>query len=161
MRQDLSTRSWLISKPYCIAMLGAIGEYLLERRAFSTLKEQGLSQAGWLLVILGEILRKTAMMTARHNFTHIMQQERRDSHTLIRHGIYRHIRHPGYLGFLVWCVGTQLLLVNPICCVVFALVVWRFLKQRIEIEEQHLFDFFGMEYAAYVSATPTRIPFIP
>lgn len=35
----------------------------------------------------------------------------------------RHIRHPGYLGFLVWCVGTQLLLVNPVCCVVFALVV--------------------------------------
>ena len=28
-------------------------------------------------------------MTARHNFTHVMQQERRDSHTLIRHGIYR------------------------------------------------------------------------
>ena len=37
--------------------------------------------------------------------------------------VCRHIRHPGYLGFLVWCVGTQLLLVNPICCVVFALVV--------------------------------------
>ena len=35
----------------------------------------------------------------------------------------RHIRHPGYLGFLVWCVGTQLLLVNPVCCMVFALVV--------------------------------------
>ena len=39
--------------------------------------------------------------------------------------------------------------------------VWRFLKQRIEIEEQHLFDFFGMEYAAFASETPTRIPFIP
>ena len=39
--------------------------------------------------------------------------------------------------------------------------VWRFLKQRIEIEEHHLLDFLGMEYAAYASETPTRIPFIP
>ena len=37
----------------------------------------------------------------------------------------RHIRHPGYLGFLLWCVGTQLLLVNPVSCITFAVVVRR------------------------------------
>ena len=36
---------------------------------------------------------------------------------------FRYMRHPGYLGFFLWCVGTQLLLVNPVCCVVFTLVV--------------------------------------
>lgn len=35
----------------------------------------------------------------------------------------RYIRHPGYLGFLLWCVGTQLLLVNPASCIIFAVVV--------------------------------------
>ena len=35
----------------------------------------------------------------------------------------RYIRHPGYLGFLMWCIGTQLLLVNPVSCITFAVVV--------------------------------------
>ncbi len=35
----------------------------------------------------------------------------------------RYIRHPGYLGWLVWAVGTQILLANPICTIAFAVVV--------------------------------------
>lgn len=36
---------------------------------------------------------------------------------------FRYIRHPGYLGWLVWSVGTQVLLINPICTVLFGIVV--------------------------------------
>lgn len=42
---------------------------------------------------------------------------------LVHAVVSRYMRHPGYLGFFLWCVGTQLLLVNPVCCVVFTLVV--------------------------------------
>lgn len=35
----------------------------------------------------------------------------------------RHIRHPGYLGWFIWAVGTQFLLVNPVSIAVFAYVV--------------------------------------
>lgn len=35
----------------------------------------------------------------------------------------RYVRHPGYLGWYVWCIGTQLLLVNPLSCIAFAYVV--------------------------------------
>lgn len=35
----------------------------------------------------------------------------------------RYVRHPGYLGWYVWCIGTQLLLVNPLSCISFAYVV--------------------------------------
>ncbi|CAL5223541.1 g6073 [Coccomyxa viridis] len=161
MRQDLSARSWLISRPYCIAMICAIGEYTIEVRALPGMKLQEISYAGLVLILAGEAIRKTAMVTARHNFTHIIQRERRDTHTLITNGIYRHIRHPGYLGFLLWCVGTQLLLVNPVSCITFAVVVWRFFRERIEVEEQHLHDFFAADYAAYARTTPTGIPLIP
>ena len=44
---------------------------------------------------------------------------------------------------------------------VLAAQVWRFFKERIEIEEQHLYNFFGTDYNAYAMKTPTRIPFIP
>jgi protein-S-isoprenylcysteine O-methyltransferase Ste14 len=33
------------------------------------------------------------------------------------------MRHPGYAGWLLWAVATQLLLGNPVCAVVFAVVV--------------------------------------
>lgn len=35
----------------------------------------------------------------------------------------RYVRHPGYLGWYLWCVGGQLLLVNPLCTAGFACVV--------------------------------------
>ena len=35
----------------------------------------------------------------------------------------RWIRHPAYCGWLIWSVGTQVLLVNPICAVIFFLAV--------------------------------------
>ena len=35
----------------------------------------------------------------------------------------RYIRHPGYLGFMVWSVGCQILLVNPFCLVAFTVLV--------------------------------------
>ena len=35
----------------------------------------------------------------------------------------RYCRHPGYLGWFVWAVGTQLLLVNPLCLTGFSYVV--------------------------------------
>ena len=39
--------------------------------------------------------------------------------------------------------------------------VWRFFKERIEVEEQHLYDFFGADYDTYARKTPAAIPFIP
>lgn len=51
--------------------------------------------------------------------------ERHDRHVLVRHGVYAWVRHPGYLGFLLWAAGTQLLLANPACLVLFVAAVSR------------------------------------
>lgn len=42
---------------------------------------------------------------------------------LVTRGVYRLCRHPGYLGWYAWAVGTQLLLCNPICTPAFAYAV--------------------------------------
>jgi len=39
------------------------------------------------------------------------------------HCTYRYVRHPGYLGWLIWAVGTQVLLTNPVCTLLFAYLV--------------------------------------
>lgn len=71
------------------------------------------------------------------------------------------VRHPGYAGWLVWAVGTQLLLANPLCTLGFAAVAWRFFKERIEAEEFYLARFFGTDWMAYRASTHSGIPGVP
>jgi protein-S-isoprenylcysteine O-methyltransferase len=46
-----------------------------------------------LLTITGEIIRKTAMITAQASFTHLIKHQKRDVHVLITHGIYHYFRY--------------------------------------------------------------------
>ena len=41
------------------------------------------------------------------------------------HAMRRWVRHPGYMGWAIWAVGTQLLLANPACTLAFAAAVSR------------------------------------
>ncbi len=50
---------------------------------------QTTSRLGMAMIILGEMIRKAGMLTARRNFTHDVQIYRRDGHVLITSGIYR------------------------------------------------------------------------
>lgn len=161
MRHQLSYKSLLISWPYTAAMAAGVTEYLLEERFIPQLKQHhAVSYMGLALVILGEGIRKMAMVTAASNFTHEIQHVRRAQHTLVTTGIYRFVRHPGYLGWFIWSVATQLLLINPVCTVVFAAVSWRFFHRRIAYEDWTLQRFFGSQHDEYVASTPSGIPFI-
>ncbi|GIL73682.1 hypothetical protein Vretimale_5431 [Volvox reticuliferus] len=165
-RDELSMNSWLISKPYVTAMAFAVLEYVFESWATPALKvgSGGMGYVSWLgliLIVLGEGIRKLGIFTAKSNFTHNMRTTRQPTHVLVMRGIYRYIRHPGYLGWYIWCLGTQVLLGNPLCFFGFAAVAWRFFSTRIKIEEYYLRQFFGSAYLAYAARTPTWIPMIP
>ncbi|GLC57133.1 hypothetical protein PLESTB_001187000 [Pleodorina starrii] len=128
MRDELSITSWLITKPYATAMAFAVLEYLVESWALPGLKvgNGGMGYVSWVglaLVLLGEGIRKLGMFTAQSNFTHNIRTTQDPTHVLVTRGIYRYIRHPGYLGWYIWCLGTQVLLANPACCIAFAIVV--------------------------------------
>jgi uncharacterized membrane protein len=57
---------------------------------------------------------------------------------------YRYVRHPGYLGWFIWAVGTQVLLANPVCTLLFAQLVrdvtwWTRITRRQQCQmHQHL-----------------------
>lgn len=159
-KKDLSWKSLLISRPYCLAMTAACIEYAIERLFVPGLKLPVVSKLGIAAVTVGEGIRKTAMVTAKGNFTHLIQFKKKEGHELVTHGIYRWVRHPGYLGWFIWAVGTQLLLVNPICTLAFILTIWRFFKVRVAVEEEYLSLFFGRSYNEYQSRIPSGIPFI-
>ena len=123
---------WLFSWPYAVAMAAACTEYALEWRLAPLVKARvapfntwrgsaarahaamqgapALEPVQWLglvLVVFGEALRKASILTARRNFTHVVQLTRRPGHVLVTHGVYAFVRHPGYLGWFIWAVSTQ------------------------------------------------------
>lgn len=160
-KRNVTLQSLLISKHYVLAMLFSLLEYLVEYSFCPGLKEYWwLSNLGLALVVIGEIIHKMAILTAGKAFTHRIKIHHEEHHKLITHGIYRFVRHPGYSGFLVWSVGTQIMLVNPVSTVAFALVVWHFFADRIPYEENYLRRFFGNEYGQYVQRVPSGIPFV-
>lgn len=66
-----------------------------------------VSATGLLMVVFGECLRKAAMFTAGSNFNHVVQSEKSDTHTLVTSGVYAWCRHPSYVGWFYWSIGTQ------------------------------------------------------
>lgn len=70
------------------------------------------------------------------------------------------LRHPSYFGFYYWALGSQLMMMNPVCFVGFAAALHHFFSERIQYEEQLLVRFFGQDYKAYQARTQTGIPLV-
>jgi protein-S-isoprenylcysteine O-methyltransferase len=71
------------------------------------------------------------------------------------------LRHPSYVGFFYWAVGTQLLLCNPFSTILYTIAAWTFFRHRIVFEERTLRALFsGGEYECYASKTYIGIPLL-
>lgn len=86
---------------------------------------------GFVFILVGQLVRRAAMRQAKTNFNHVVQWAKRPDHVLVKHGVYSFSRHPSYFGFFWWGVGTQLVLGNRICLVLYVVVLWNFFKRRI------------------------------
>ncbi|OWM90677.1 hypothetical protein CDL15_Pgr020982 [Punica granatum] len=160
-RSNVTLSSLLISKNYLIAMVFSLLEYLVEVTFFPGLKELWwVSNFGLVMILVGEIIRKLAVITAGRAFTHLIRIYHTDEHRLITHGIYAIVRHPGYSGFFIWSVGTQVMLCNPLSTLGFTVVVWNFFARRIPYEEFFLRQFFGQEHEEYERRVPSGVPFV-
>ncbi len=82
----------------------------------------------------------------------------REGHRLVTHGIYRRVRHPMYLGLLLYSLGQALalpnLLAGPSCLVSFGLLF----ALRLRAEERMMLQTFGDEYRDYMARTRRLIP---
>ncbi|XP_075678976.1 uncharacterized protein LOC113791187 isoform X1 [Dermatophagoides pteronyssinus] len=148
---------------YHLAIAISLTEFCIESWYFPNQKfifHPYLTYTGLIICIVGDSLRKLAMYTAGHNFNHIIQIDHYSDHQLITTGIYSIFRHPSYVGWFYWSIGTQILLQNPISLVGYAIVSWRFFKQRIQFEEITLINFFGPKYLIYKKEVPTGLPWI-
>lgn len=160
---SLNLDSFLINNgiEYSVAVIASLLEYGIEYYFFPWMKSYKIVPLiGVLGIVAGEVLRKTAMLTAATNFTHHVQFYKRHNHNLVTTGVYGLVRHPSYVGWFYWSVSTQLLLCNPLCFATYTVAAWKFFKDRINAEEEFLIQFFGKDYIKYQERVGTGLPFI-
>ncbi|CAH8567886.1 unnamed protein product [Schistosoma intercalatum] len=154
------------SSEYVLALTASVLEYWLEKYflydVFSSYRWSitVINCLGSGMCIFGEVLRKLALLTAGGNFNHYVQFTKNRKHQLVTSGVYSWFRHPAYVGWFCWCIGTQILLINPLCLVAYTIMTFVFFKGRIYAEEKALVDFFGESYRKYQKLVSTGIPFI-
>eukprot|EP01065_Artemidia_motanka_P053217 TRINITY_DN9818_c3_g2_i1.p1 TRINITY_DN9818_c3_g2~~TRINITY_DN9818_c3_g2_i1.p1 ORF type:complete len:232 (+),score=71.63 TRINITY_DN9818_c3_g2_i1:127-822(+) len=158
----LTLDALLLQPAYVAAMAFGATEAVLWKWLW---KERGwgvwVAAVGAGMCVCGDALRKVAMWTAARCFTHRIVQGSGPQQPLVTHGVYGFSRHPGYLGWMIWSVGTQVLLVNPVSTPLFAYLSFKFFEQRVPYEEACLLEQYGLDYEEYMRNVPTRIPFVP
>uniref|UniRef100_A0A7S2SR19 Protein-S-isoprenylcysteine O-methyltransferase n=1 Tax=Rhizochromulina marina TaxID=1034831 RepID=A0A7S2SR19_9STRA len=149
------------STAYTMAVIASAAEFWVEFLVFGHRKFQPVVFVlGLGLIAIGQFFRSAAMWTARESFNHLIVEHLAPEHRLITHGVYRIFRHPSYFGWFWWCVGTQVLLCNPIVALLYAGAAWNFFQTRVPYEEATLLRLFGEEYKLYAQRTPVAIPFV-
>jgi protein-S-isoprenylcysteine O-methyltransferase Ste14 len=82
-----------------------------------------------------------------------------ESHSLKTDGPYALVRHPMYLGIVLFHLGASLALQSALLLVATAVFVVPFTAVRIGAEEKVLKDAFGERYLRYAERVPALIPF--
>ena len=111
---------------------------------------------GSVLIIIGLIIRITSILALKQQFTYTVSKI--ENHELIEKGLYKSIRHPGYLGQLVIFTGISTLLSNWLSIILMFLSTLIGYMNRIRVEEKFMFEQIGEKYSDYKKRTKKIVP---
>lgn len=115
--------------------------------------------AGLALIVVGVIIRCTAVITLRHAFTHNVQTS--DDQHLIQAGLYNLVRNPAYTGSIVSLIGVTLAYRSVIATLSVLIICAICYGARIHVEETALKAQFGSEFVNYCQNVKYRLfPYI-
>ena len=117
-----------------------------------------LAWIGLALILLGLILRWTAILTLRRYFT--VNVAIHTDHRIVRTGVYSRIRHPAYSGTILSFVGLGISFGNWIALALLIVAIPAAFIARIRIEERALGAAFGPAYEEYRNHTRRLIPWL-
>ena len=128
------------------------------RPTLPLLSPAALAGAAAVLLLMGGCLFLFAMSSSALGKNWSFEARMRDDHQLIRTGPYARVRHPIYLGMLLFLFGlaaamghwVQLLVALPF-------FLWG-TSIRTKLEDQLLESQFGQEFRDYAKGTPALIP---
>ncbi len=142
----------LLLAPLFAPMVGALGA----RLGWAMLPSPMIvSWASLSLVGVGLLVRIAAIAQLGPRFSPIVAVQR--NHALETRGLYSRIRHPGYLGALLACLGASLAFGSALALpLVLAMRIAH--AARIRREEALLARHFGEAWGAYVARTGSLLP---
>ena len=111
---------------------------------------------GMCIFITGIIIRWISIIQLKKEFT--VDVAISENHNLNTHGMYKYIRHPGYVGLLLICFGLSIAMNSISSLFVITIPVLLVIIYRIKIEEKILVNEFGDIYKNYMLKTHKIIP---
>jgi len=118
-------------------------------------------QIAWLglsLFVAGLVIRWISILQLKKEFT--VDVSITKNHKLKTDGIYKHVRHPSYLGLLLTVLGLPIAMNSIISLLILPIPVFFAVLYRIKAEELILINEFGDVYKEYIKKTRKLIPLI-
>ena len=113
---------------------------------------------GMTLIAIGLTVRVRSILILKQFFTYSVA--RVENQKIIETGLYKFIRHPGYLGQLILFFGISISLSNWLSILLMMMPVTVGYLYRIEVEERFMLEEMGENYLDYRSRTKRIIPLI-
>lgn len=111
---------------------------------------------GFVFIAAGLVIRIMAISTLQQYFTYSVSTI--NEHRIVERGLYKSIRHPGYLGQLIIFLGLSISLSNWLSVILMMIPVTAGYVYRIIIEEKFLAEKMGDIYKNYKKRTKRLIP---
>jgi len=113
---------------------------------------------GSVIEAIGLVVRIRAINTLKQQFTYTVTEIQ--NHELIERGLYKYIRHPGYLGQLIIFLGISLTISNWLSVIGMIVPVFLGYLYRIKVEEKFMIKQMGEKFIEYQKRTNRLIPMI-
>lgn len=116
----------------------------------------GLRAAGLAIALAGALFAAWSMWRLGRSYA--VRMDVFAEHRLVTDGPFALVRHPLYLGALVYHVGAVLALGDLLLAILTLVVVLPLLAYRATYEERALVAAFGDEYERYRARVPSLLP---
>ncbi|PYG88876.1 protein-S-isoprenylcysteine O-methyltransferase Ste14 [Ruminiclostridium sufflavum DSM 19573] len=110
---------------------------------------------GVLMILLGILIRVTAVLTLKQAFT-LAVQTSKEQH-LVQTGLYRIVRNPAYSGSIISLLGVTLAYRHILGAVLSLILCFICYSIRIHVEEKAMLNRFQQEFKSYCLQTKHRL----
>lgn len=115
-----------------------------------------LFSIGLIISAVGLAIRIISIKTLSRYFTYSVTEVAK--HEIVKKGLYKTIRHPGYLGQIIIFTGISISLSNWVSIILMLTSVMIGYINRMNIEEKFMLEQFGKDYFSYQKRTKRLLP---
>jgi protein-S-isoprenylcysteine O-methyltransferase Ste14 len=119
--------------------------------------DQTLRYVGLAIAVVSAVFAAWGMWSLGRSYG--IRMDVFEGHALKTDGPYRLVRHPMYLGIVLFHAGASLAMESSLLLAITALFVLPYTAVRIAAEEKVLREAFGERYLRYAERVPALIPF--